>query len=96
MTRRRDGAAPHALQLLHAATDVLESDCLALRQIKGTHRPKLMLARLLHERATVCQTRIAKKLFMGSAATACQRLRRFNPRGLSATDLHQLAAAVKN
>jgi hypothetical protein len=72
---------------LHAATDFLEIDCLAIRQTKGTYR--LMLARLLHERTTVWQTRIAKKLFMGSAATACQQLRRFNPRGLSAPDLHQ-------
>ncbi len=48
----------------------------------------LMLARLLHERTTVCQTWIAEKLFMGSPATVCQQLRRFNHRVLSAPDLH--------
>jgi hypothetical protein len=48
-----------------------------------------MLARLLRERTTVCQTWIAKKLSMGSAATVFQQLRRFNQRSLSAPDLHQ-------
>ncbi len=69
--------------------DVLGIDSLALRKTKGTYRPKLMLARLLHERTTVCQTWIAKKLFMGSAANVCQQLRRLNQRGLSAQDLQQ-------
>jgi hypothetical protein len=87
MTRRSDGAERHALQLLHVAMEVLGIGSLALRQTKGTYR--LMLARLLHERTTVCQTRIAKKLFMGSAATAYHQLRRFNQRVLSAPDLHQ-------
>ena len=62
-------------------------DRLALRQTKGTYR--LMLATLLHERTTVRQTWIAKKLFMGSAATVCQQSGRFNQRGLRAPDLQQ-------
>jgi hypothetical protein len=47
-----------------------------------------MLARLLHERTTVRQTKIANKLSLGSAATVCQQLRRFIQRSLSAPDLH--------
>jgi hypothetical protein len=82
-----DGAERLTLQLLHVAMEVLGIDSLALRQTKGTYQ--LMLARLLHERTTVCQNWIAKKLFKGCAAHVCLQLRLFNPRGLSVADLHQ-------